>query len=100
MVSRDDDAASAPILLKLYIAGASARSRRALENLERICGRASCAFEVVDIVEQPAAAEELRILATPVVIRDEPQPARRIVGDLSDEHAVALGLDLPLGGAA
>lgn len=92
----EDDAMAA--VLTLYIAGTSARSKRALANLQRIC--AGIPIEVVDIVERPDVAEEHRILATPMVIRHTPLPPRRIVGDLSDETAVALGLDLPLGGAA
>lgn len=100
MVSDSDDT-PAGIVLKLYVAGMTSRSKRALDNLHRICrGSSSCTVEVIDIVERPEIAEEQRILATPVVIRDAPLPPRRIVGDLSDADAVALCLDLPLGGAA
>jgi circadian clock protein KaiB len=96
-----DDALAASIRLKLYVAGIGSRSDRALANLERICA-GMCSIEVIDIVARPDLAEQDRILATPVVIREHPQPARRVVGDLADEGGVALGLDLPMpqGGAA
>lgn len=84
------------VLLKLYVAGQNSRSRQARRALDELC--AASAFdlevEVIDIVERPQLAEDEKILATPVVVRELPPPMRRIIGDLSDFHSVLVGLDL------
>lgn len=82
----------------LFVAGQSPRSMRAIENIEGL-GRRQLEgdFElvVVDVVEDPAEAEEQQIMATPTVIKIAPAPVRRVTGDLSDPDAVALALGLP-----
>jgi circadian clock protein KaiB len=84
-------------VLKLYVAGQTSRSRRALQNLRSI-GREHLAdryeIEVVDIKERPEAAEEEDIVAVPTLIKQLPPPLRRIVGDLSRTSEVLVGLDL------
>lgn len=83
---------------RLYVAGATPRARATVANLRALC-QASVGddheIEVVDVLDQPALAEEERILATPTVVRVAPLPRRRVVGDLSDHRAVAVALDLP-----
>lgn len=88
---------SNPFLLKLYITGRTVRAERALRNLEKICeedlgGRYT--LEVIDIAEHPQLAEDERILATPLLIKQLPPPLRRLIGDLSDREQVLLGLDV------
>ncbi len=83
--------------LKLYVTGRTSRSEQAIGTLRRICreeleGRYDLA--VIDILEHPKLAEEDKILATPTVIRELPLPIRTIIGDLSDEEQVLLGLDV------
>jgi circadian clock protein KaiB len=83
-------------VLKLYIAGSSPRSQQAIGNLRRICAEElpGSELEVIDVLEQPHLAEGARILATPTLIKELPQPVRRLIGDLSDVGQVLLGLDL------
>src|SRR5688572_20478664 len=89
-------------VLRLYVAGNTPRSERAVANLRRLCSdvlRNGCDVEVIDVLEQPQRAEEDRVLATPTVIRRVPGPERRVVGDLSDSERVLSGLDVrPLPG--
>ena len=90
----------------LYVAGDTARSQQAYAGLVRICReRLGEAFDIdlVDVVRDPDAAETHRVLTTPTVVKEHPEPRRRITGDLSDAARVlaALGLepgwpDLPL----
>lgn len=86
----------AKVLLKLYIAGQNSRSRQARRALDELCASSgyNLEVEVIDIVERPQLAEDEKILATPVVVRELPPPVRRIIGDLSDFHSVLVGLDL------
>lgn len=82
----------------LYVAGDTARSQRAYAGLARICReRLGEAFdiELVDVVRDPGAAEANRVLTTPTVVKEHPEPRRRITGDLSDAARVlaALGLE-------
>lgn len=83
--------------LKLYVAGSTARSVAALENLKRLCethlsGRYS--IEVVDLLVNPQLAAGDQILAVPTLVRKFPEPLRKIIGDLSNEARVLVGLDV------
>ena len=84
--------------LKLYIVGHALSSQRAIVNLNTILNESGlegkCNLEIIDISENPQLAEEEKIIATPVLIRKSPPPARKIVGDLGDKEKVLLGLDL------
>jgi circadian clock protein KaiB len=85
------------ILLTLYVAGPSTRSRAAESNLRALCrerlnGRAE--LRVVDVVQDPEAAEHGRVLTTPTVVREHPAPPRRVTGDLGDAARVLAALDL------
>lgn len=87
----------ADILLELYVVGQSRHSMTAAANLRRLCegvlaGR--CDLQVVDLLERPDIADDFNIVATPLLIKRAPLPVRRIVGDLSDAHAVLENLDL------
>jgi circadian clock protein KaiB len=84
-------------VLKLYIAGASPRAEAAIANLKRICEadlRDEYTLEIIDVHQDPDAAESDRILATPTLVKTLPPPLRRVIGDLSDREKVLLGLEL------
>ena len=84
-------------LLRLYVTGRNERSERAIESLREICAddlRGTYELVVVDITEHPGLAEEQKILATPMVVKELPLPIRTIIGDLSDRLEVLAGLDL------
>ena len=81
----------------LYVAGDTARSQQAYANLRRICEErlgGDFDLEVVDVTVDAGAAETQRILTTPTVVKEEPEPRRRITGDLSDPEKVLTGLGL------
>ncbi|HET9717723.1 MAG TPA: circadian clock KaiB family protein [Pseudolabrys sp.] len=83
--------------LRLYIAGQTPRSVAALANLKNICeehlsGRYE--IEVVDLAKNPALAQRHQIVAIPTLIRELPEPLRRIIGDLSNLQKVLVGLDI------
>ncbi len=83
--------------LQLYVVGRAARSQLAVANLVRLCEArvpGGYELEVVDVIEHPEAAEAANVLATPTVIRLEPKPACRIVGDLSHADVLLRGLGL------
>ena len=87
--------------LRLYVAGQTARSLAALANLERICEEhlhGSYRIEVIDVLKSPALARGDQILALPTLVRRLPLPVKKIIGDLSNEDRVLIGLDLrPMG---
>ncbi|RZK42936.1 MAG: circadian clock protein KaiB [Hymenobacter sp.] len=83
--------------LRLYVAGQTAKSVTALANLKRYCeqhlvGRYT--LEVVDLLVNPQLAEGDQILAIPTLVRKVPEPIRKIIGDLSNEEKVLVGLDI------
>ena len=84
-------------VLKLYIAGRTARNERAISSLKEICEKdLASAYElaVIDVLERPQLAENEKILVTPTLVKELPPPLRRVVGDLSDRERVLVGLDL------
>jgi circadian clock protein KaiB len=84
-------------VLRLYVAGTRSASLRAVTNIKRICDRHLAGryhLDVVDLYQQPARAKEDDVVAAPTLVRTEPGPIRRIVGDLSDEHRVLAGLGI------
>jgi circadian clock protein KaiB len=84
-------------VLRLYVTGATARSRRAIVNLDGICHeflKGQFDLEVIDVYQKPSLAKDEQIIAAPTLIKKLPLPMRRIIGDLSDREAVLLGLDL------
>ncbi len=92
-----NDPTANTFVLKLYVTGTSPRTRQAIENLQRICEqelRGRYELEIVDVLEQPQAAEDDRILATPTLIKKLPLPLRRVIGDLSDREKVLFGLEV------
>jgi circadian clock protein KaiB len=83
--------------LRLYVAGQTTKSAAALLNLKRLCethlaGRYS--IEVVDLLLNPKLAAGDQILAVPTLVRKFPEPLRKIIGDLSNEERVLVGLDV------
>lgn len=91
------DATNKTYVLKLYVAGNTPNSIRALRTLKNILEQefhGVYALKVIDVLKNPQVAEEDKILATPTLAKVLPLPVRRIIGDLSDREKVLVGLDL------
>ncbi len=87
------------IKLRLFINKNTSSSRRAILNLRRICKEESYlrdhhTLEIIDVTEKPNLAKDERIIATPTLIREQTQPNRKIIGDLSDKEKVLTSLKL------
>jgi circadian clock protein KaiB len=83
--------------LRLYVAGQSPKSLKALSNLQRLCAErleGRYEIEVVDLVKNPRLAAGDEIIAIPTLVRRLPEPMRKIIGDLSDAERVIVGLQL------
>jgi circadian clock protein KaiB len=83
--------------LKLYVAGQTPRSIQAFANLKKICeehlaGRYR--IHVIDLLKNPQLARGDQILAIPTLVKTLPQPVRKIIGDLSNQERVLVGLNL------
>lgn len=104
-MSSENDAGAAPDAsaesevweLRLYVAGQTPKSLKAVENLKRICeeylpGRYK--IEVVDLLKNPRLAKEDEIVAIPTLVRKLPDPIRRVIGDLSNVEKALVGLQL------
>lgn len=89
--------AHAKYLLRLYVAGNTANSSRAIANVRRICeqhlvGRYE--LEVIDLYQQPVLSKGEQIVAVPTLIKKLPAPLRRFIGDMSNTERILIGLDL------
>ena len=85
-------------VLRLYVAGASERSRRAILRVRELCEselKGSCVLEVIDVYQQPILARDGQIVATPTLVKELPRPIRRFIGNLAtiDRLLVGLGVD-------
>ncbi|WP_347052855.1 circadian clock KaiB family protein [Flavobacterium olei] len=83
--------------LLLYIAGQTPKSIKALENIKKyaeeyLAGKYS--IEIIDLLKNPQLAEGDQILAVPTLVRKFPEPIRKIIGDLSNEERVLVGLNI------
>lgn len=99
--SKEDKAAvedqSKTWLLRLYVAGQTAKSIAAFTNLKRICEthlKGLYQIEVVDLLVTPQLAKGDQIIAVPTLVRQLPPPVKKIIGDLAKEERVLIGLDL------
>jgi circadian clock protein KaiB len=87
----------AKYVLRLYVTGTTGRSVRAIQNVRRICEEHLAGLydlEVVDIYKNLPLAKGDQIIAAPTLIKRLPSPLRRLIGDMSDEQRVLVGLDL------
>jgi circadian clock protein KaiB len=83
--------------LRLYVAGQTAKSLTAFANLRRICEThlaGQYEIEVIDLLKTPQLAAGDQILAVPTLVRRLPEPIIKIIGDLSNEARVLVGLDV------
>ncbi len=83
--------------LKLYVAGKTPKSVTALNNLKKYCEehlQGQYKIEVIDLLVQPQLAEGDQIFAIPTLVRKVPEPIRKIIGDLSNEEKVLVGLNI------
>lgn len=88
---------SGTYVLRLYIAGATSQSIKAISNLKRICDEYLARrfdLEVINIHQKPALLEGEQILATPTLIKKLPLPMRKFIGDLANTEKILLGLDI------
>ncbi|MCU1339182.1 MAG: thiol-disulfide isomerase [Bryobacterales bacterium] len=84
-------------MLRLYVAGSSPRSLRAVQNVKRVCESELAGhynLEVVDIYKEPHRATEDQIVAIPTLIKQAPGLVRRMIGDLSQTAVLRYGLGL------
>jgi circadian clock protein KaiB len=87
-------------VLRLYIAGQSPKSVAAITNTRKICDEnlpGGYVLDVIDLYQQPHLAQEEQIIALPALIRKQPPPTRRVIGDMSNAERVINGLDLRQG---
>jgi circadian clock protein KaiB len=84
-------------LLRLYVAGQTAKSIAAFANLKKICEEhlhGKYKIEVIDLLKNPSLAQGDQILALPTLVRRLPPPVKKIIGDLSNTERVLVGLDI------
>jgi len=83
-------------VLRLFVAGATARSRQAVLHVRELCAaelEAGCKLEVIDIYQQPSLARTNQIVATPTLIKEFPRPVRRFIGNLLNTSSLFGELD-------
>lgn len=88
------------IVLRLYVAGETNRSKKAIERIKKICedyiskqGK-RCVLEVIDVCKHPKLAIGDQIIATPTLIKKLPLPMRRLIGDATDTERLIIGIDV------
>ena len=90
-------------ILRLYVAGATERSRQAILRARQLCEtelKGNVELEVIDVYQQPILARDGQIIATPTLVREFPKPVRRLIGNLANTAGLFVGLDLNTPGKA
>lgn len=92
-----NEAGQSKYILRLFITGMTPNSKKAVENIKKICeehlaGRYD--LQVIDIYQQPSLAEGEQIIAAPTLIKVQPVPVKRLIGDMSDTEKVLSGLGI------
>jgi circadian clock protein KaiB len=93
----EDDNGVAEWQLLLYIAGQTPKSIKALSNIKKYAEehlKGKYSIEIIDLLKNPQLAEGDQILAVPTLVRKFPEPIRKIIGDLSNEERVLVGLNI------
>src|SRR3954470_22980542 len=83
--------------LRLYVAGKTTKSVAAINNLNKVCEehlKGKYVIEVIDLLVHPQLAEGDQIFAIPTLVKKVPEPIRKIIGDLSNEEKVLVGLNI------
>ena len=84
-------------VLRLYVAGTTSKSVRAVANIKEICESSlknRYDLEVIDIYQQPVLTKGEQIIAAPTLVKKLPLPLRKFIGDMSDTERILVGLDL------
>ncbi len=84
-------------ILKLYVAGQTPKSIAAFANLNRICDQhlaGKYRIEIVDLLKNPLLAKGDQIVAIPTLVRQLPEPVKKIIGELANTESVLIGLNL------
>ena len=84
-------------ILRLFITGATPNSVRALSNIREICEnhlKGRYTLEIIDVYQQADIAEKEQLIALPLLIRKNPLPEKRLIGDMSDVEKVLKGLEI------
>jgi circadian clock protein KaiB len=83
--------------LRLYVAGKTAKSVAAIDNLKKLCDEhlpGKYQIEIVDLLVHPQLAQGDQIIAIPTLVRKLPNPIRKVIGDLSNVERALVGLQL------
>ena len=84
-------------ILRLYVAGMTSRSARAIENVRTFCDKhlqGRYELQIIDVYQQPGLARSEQLIAAPTLIKKLPRPLRHLIGDMSNEERILVGLDL------
>ena len=84
-------------VLRLFVAGATARSRQAVLRVRELCEtqlQGGCDLKVIDIYQQPELARTNQIVATPTLVIEFPRPLRRFIGSLTNLAGLFVEMDL------
>lgn len=88
---------AATYILRLYVAGLSPKSKRAIQNIKKICEthlKGRYELQVIDLYQNPTLAKGEQIVAVPTLVKKLPHPLRKIIGDMSDQEKLLVGLDI------
>jgi circadian clock protein KaiB len=84
-------------VLRLYVSGATSRSSKAIKNIRNFCEehlKGRYELEIIDIYQQPGLLEKDQVVAAPTLIKALPPPLRKLIGDMSNEEKVMVGLNI------
>ncbi len=97
MEDREGRPAPERYVLRLYVAGLTPRSTRAIERIRALCERCLAGrfdLTIIDLYLQPEAARPAQVVVLPTLVKQAPSPKRLFIGDMTDEKKILLGLNI------
>lgn len=83
--------------LRLFVSGSTPRSSKAVSSIRSLCDRHLAGrydLEVVDLYQEPEQAKDSQVIAAPTLVREEPTPVRRVIGDMTNEEKLLVTLEI------
>ena len=84
-------------VFRLFLSDRTRRSEEQIKNLRVILDRKfdkNYLLEIIYVIETPELAEREDVLCVPMLIKEQPPPVRRLVGDFGSIDHISVGLDL------
>ncbi len=91
------EASTEKYILRLYVSLGNPASSRAIQQVRKVCAEHLVDrhdLQIIDIHKHPELLEQDKVFATPTLVKAQPAPVRKLVGDMPDLGELLIYLSL------